>query len=482
MRRIRSVVHVLVAVLFAACSEVAPSGPVASSTITQQVVDHPSEVAKELARVLEEETTRRSIRDLLRASRQEHFAADPSSLFDGRGVIAEGLRGRFRAKGLDLSEFLSEVRGLEILMPSEYQRRRWTPEEEVFVAVAPEDRALAMVAYGPSGTERTIPITGVPEVNLLLLRPFRSLQKARGRSPLEDPDRETIEDPNVPIIMMIGDDCTPEISQQPGGPLLSDCDPPPGPCVECDEWSIEPDVLCAPDATFQSTPFNDLDSDGVRDYCEEHLARTFEPIIEFAWGENWSLREPKFAAIRSNPWSSGISIMYLLSYYEDGGYAGGAFSHAGDSEFIIVEIGPDGPNWRPWRVFTSAHYGSPDPRSEWNLITRFPTATAPHPLVYASKGKHANYAETGDCQLVETCGGGWQQYAMLGEWVNIGSLSHPFDIDPAVTFSGPSCASSGGSGTGWLECYRTSADFTGWQGGTGTTSTAYKHLLNDFGF
>lgn len=178
--------------------------------------------------------------------------------------------------------------------------------------------------------------------------------------------------------------------------------------------------------------------------------------------------------------------MYLLSYHEDGGFAGGGSSHNGDSELIIVEIGPDGPNWRPWRVFTSAHYGSADPASEWNPISHFPVASAPHPRVIVAEAKHANYAKMSDCPWYDQCWEGFgpatQTPAMVGEWVNIGSASHWFDIDPTAP-SGNDCTFSLYEGSGPMECYRTSPNFNGWQtpdpfGG----SLGYKYLLADFGF
>lgn len=458
----------------------APSAPVSTRTPSEQVLAEAPNLAREFAATLADESARRTVRTLLRSSTQRQFAADPLPLLAGRGALAESLKGQYgSARADDLADDLAALADFEIVMPSRFQRRRWTPDQPLWVAFAPPTMNLTteLVAFGPDGTTRLVAVTGVPQVNLLVLRPARSLSVARLRSPLEDPGRETVEDPDVPLIMLIEDDCTPEVSQP--GLLSSDCDPPGGPCIECDDWSIEPDVLCTPITAFDATLFTDVDRDGVRDYCEEHLARTFEPLLQFQSGEFWSIREPKFAAI---PSVAGIAIMYLLSYYEDGGIGLGVGAHNGDSEFVIVELKPDGPNWRPLRVFTSAHYGGIWEQSKWNDISDFPVSEAPHPFIFASKGKHANYVSRTDCLVSgDSCGfGGYPHWAMVGWWINIGSLSYPFDIDPTLSVGGDDCSLSSGGGI-VMECYRTSGDFRGWQTGS-SSSTAYKHHLNDWGF
>lgn len=221
-------------------------------------------------------------------------------------------------------------------------------------------------------------------------------------------------------------------------------------------------ATCAPGGV----PVGDSDWDGVIDDCETMLATTFEPRLRFHDGEPAKGREPYWAVRRSNT-PGRISLIHLLNYHEDVGFLMGGYSHLGDSEFIVLELGIVGQTTNKWQVVSatlSAHWGSVFDRTgtyAWYDLD-YPSYNYPDfgvtPIIYVAWGKHANYQRTAVCnsttglQYRDYCSSGFS-YEPLGVVAsgNVGSLHHPLqDCVPSRL------------GRPGLECFWTQPSFAGW--------------------
>ncbi|MEQ9569760.1 MAG: hypothetical protein RLN75_06180 [Longimicrobiales bacterium] len=111
-----------------------------------------------------------------------------------------------------------------------------------------------------------------------------------------------------------------------------------------------------------------------------------------------SSREPAFAVVDDGV---GIRIMYLLAYHYDSGWDHlpwpWSAGHAGDSEFVVITLDPNGSNWEITSMITSAHW---DTIGDWSWVAQGDEigAFGTNPLVFVSKGKHGNYHTLNRCQ------------------------------------------------------------------------------------
>ncbi|MEJ7758279.1 MAG: hypothetical protein WKF55_01675 [Gemmatimonadaceae bacterium] len=158
----------------------------------------------------------------------------------------------------------------------------------------------------------------------------------------------------------------------------------------------------------------DRDQDGVDDGCEYELAAAFRPQMVFMSDDCDTRRAPHFAVRQSNSpdWGGVIYIFYALSYVYD---CGPAFScpilypdcnpHAGDSEWIILEVGPSpSGSTAPWALKygtlsahwrTSAESTAGYPASALEDAEYSPAYGAPR--IWAAQNKHSNYRTENDC-------------------------------------------------------------------------------------
>lgn len=243
---------------------------------------------------------------------------------------------------------------------------------------------------------------------------------------------------------------------------------------------------------------NDLDADGIVDYCEAVFANAFEPEL---WidAEDWytSRREPYYVVKLASGW---LQIGYLLSYYVDPA----PWTHVGDSEFIILEIRRKTTSTMAVRTVTlSAHWGA----CCWSDQTR--TLTAPNfqffegrPIVWVSRDHHANYESEYACDETfnDVCGAGSRERVGISVFnsvagANLGQGGHPFDIDPGNPL-GLGCTRNKrepATRVG-IECYLEmpySAEyggddavvnrFAGWSNSWSTGATHYKTVLQAWG-
>ena len=125
----------------------------------------------------------------------------------------------------------------------------------------------------------------------------------------------------------------------------------------------------------------DSDFDGLSDSCELEVATQFAPIFVVSPSAcNWDASAERLGGaylFGVSPIPDGLRISYLPAYLDDCGWAGpkcllrwrgGCDPHAGDSEFIALDLATDTlrGGWRVDRVFLSAHcFGRGDDDCRW---------------------------------------------------------------------------------------------------------------------
>lgn len=257
----------------------------------------------------------------------------------------------------------------------------------------------------------------------------------------------------------------------------------------------------------------DKDRDGLDDRCEHELAAAFAPELRVDPSECGFDRtvspaqlggEYLYAVQRSDD-TRQMRIAYLPAYYVDCGWSGPKCvvaremceGHAGDSEFMIVEIGVNGSetSWVVQGIFLSAHcHGRSDGRCRWYrgaALKRFQgidqLGGLRAPVVWVARGTHAGYPSRADCDS-----GHWQfdtcdnnsvavRFPVARGAQNLGSRSKPF-------MGAGDCITPGRGG--WatkladhslMECFWKSAKpFHGWQRRhAGIAPTAYDKYLRE---
>ena len=235
---------------------------------------------------------------------------------------------------------------------------------------------------------------------------------------------------------------------------------------------------------------NDLDMDGIKDLCEVRLALGLQPELIFHVTEPYSAREPYWTVKRIG---GVVKIMYLLAYY----YDGYPVDHNGDSEFLILSVGPNtGDHWSVREITTSAHWGAccgGDYTSTYTASGFWFNGAAAH--VYVSRSHHGNYRMEYDCddRIGDECsspGVGNVQLVGVHDAGNIGNSLYSFDLDPGLpnTWETPrDCTRSriSSSGRQGVECFFNKVQherFSGWVGQTGDAATHYADILAAYGF
>lgn len=103
------------------------------------------------------------------------------------------------------------------------------------------------------------------------------------------------------------------------------------------------------ESAFFGDALTDTDGDGLADICEENIAATFNPELRYCscdvtWGH-----EPVYV-VKPATYGDGkrvVRIMYMPSYYADGGVDNWGGAHPGDSEAIVLDVryDPDTEHW-----------------------------------------------------------------------------------------------------------------------------------------
>jgi len=255
---------------------------------------------------------------------------------------------------------------------------------------------------------------------------------------------ETRDNPTEPRFGQVGTNC--ELGCIPPD---EDEAPPPGPGI-----FLGPGVT---EKTCFIGPMNDIDQDGLSDFCEKNLAAAFAPQLAMTKGSDNLGREPKFA-IERIPNTLKARVMYLLSYYVDrgpttglcGSNLGTGFGiaewraacegHDGDSEWIALDVwySTSTQRWLLDQAHLSAHTGVNRHARGTSLYPTafiYPADKGGYPRVYVAYQKHANYASDAACDNgailgTDECNADLFQRVFAGDNVNLQSRAvHRLDQD-----------------------------------------------------
>lgn len=169
-----------------------------------------------------------------------------------------------------------------------------------------------------------------------------------------------------------------------------------------------PDAPVTPDAPDPPAMIDD-DHDGLDDAFELRLARDYMPFVSLDPDDGCPL-SGMVARVREHPDdATKIVIVYSHLFQEDCGLNG----HVGDNEAFGIAIDPTVPP--PAGILairTAAHQNTPCERvtqcttcagDSRTACDRADDAGTQWPVLYASRGKHGQYASAAQCPLIGTC-------------------------------------------------------------------------------
>jgi hypothetical protein len=229
---------------------------------------------------------------------------------------------------------------------------------------------------------------------------------------------------------------------------------------------------------------NDIDGDGLSDYCEKMLALTFAPERVYDPLDNIG-GEPRLAA---RAVGDSVVLAYLFAYYMDFGsevtaqcklpwiipFLGGALpcgGHNGDSEqiMLVVRYDPSTDHWVLKRARYFHHEGASDFPTDpagYAANMEYPDGKlGGYPRVWISMRKHASYATQIGCNLgafagTDTCNGNTvYERISASPNQNIGSRAyHTSAQDSTITYNSLYAYYGGGR----IETFWTDRPFRGW--------------------
>jgi hypothetical protein len=243
----------------------------------------------------------------------------------------------------------------------------------------------------------------------------------------------------------------------------------------------------------------DLDQDGLGDWCEWAIARSFRPTLMIHVNDEDPSREPYWAAKLYQETGSNcflypapcyspqfVQVFYAPAYHRDPGGALGLYAHRGDSEFMVLWVYFDSNDgrWKTLFMYTSAHYDAYPDYSRLNFATEmeYPSNYLGYAKIWVSRNKHANYITKGRCDTgglvgFDTCDNNQDAGRLLVDrYRNLGSSSHP--ILSTVASEAPGYYKLS-------ENFWEANTFCGWMEITlfnHSCSEPYKWWLADFGF
>jgi hypothetical protein len=200
-------------------------------------------------------------------------------------------------------------------------------------------------------------------------------------------------------------------------------------------------------------------------------------------------REPHWAAKLNT--NGNVQIVYMLAYYHDNGtedlcpffpWPDSCLPHAGDSEYIGVEIGFEESvsHWAVETVYLTAHFGATGDDSETVPFfdVEYAAKTGGYPRVFVSVDKHANYRNR------QTCNGG--ALAMSDDCTNNQDTGRVFvggyrNVGSNVVKLIDQTTSPRAGYTG-VEYFWSGTNFCGWQPATRCADTPYRQALDRWDF
>jgi hypothetical protein len=257
-----------------------------------------------------------------------------------------------------------------------------------------------------------------------------------------------------------------------------------------------------------TVPGRDADEDGLADPCELELARAFAPeLIAQPGGCDWAPdeRPPRlgggyYFATAPARMPGHVRVAYLPAYYRDCGWSGpqcrlpfvDCSPHAGDSEFLVVEVEHSASEWTVRGIFLSAHcFDGAAPGCRWyrdGALAAFGWRGPPRasgPVVWVAAGRHANYPTREACERghrwVDTCAGGTRRFAfpIASERQNIGSRLAPAGRDDGCVTAAHAGWNAVSTDADAVEClWSETRPFRGWQN-EGAGATPYGRYLRE---
>lgn len=240
----------------------------------------------------------------------------------------------------------------------------------------------------------------------------------------------------------------------------------------------------------------DGDRDGLADDCETTLVSAFAPVLVTAPDACRESSGPPGGGYfyGAQPIGERVRLVYLPAYFFDCCWSGvkcwlpgiDCGAHAGDSEFIALDVSRSGDGWIVDAVFLSAHcFGRSEGDCRWyrgRELDRF-TWVGGAPVIWVSEGRHANYPSSAACDrghfAVDTCDRNTaRQRFPVVEGRNIGSEANPL----VRAGASPGCVAGATVGSGAevvrdaVECFWSEKPFRGWQG-EGEGATPYVRYL-----
>jgi hypothetical protein len=477
----------------ASCSDRPPSSPTAPDTLNPQISrtaasppEPVSAVARGIAAALAGDDLRtRLLEDLRDSPFPRHSLHLASYLAGERGLPLA--RAAAAATGLTPGEFLRRVSDLpemQVWMMRPIDRTRWTATADVVVvATTAGDREVAERGHVDGFTTAGVPVD-VPVDGPWFARPLLAITPAR--QPFgADPEAVRAAAPHSRrgTISTV----TTELGTTTCDPLTA--------VTECDSETMtgpvpfQGGIQLAPDITMSDCTANldvDADHDGFRDECEYQLASAFRPLMHVSYLDG-TLARDSYWAVRRDPATNRVHVFYALAYLRDGGTPNtGLFSHAGDSEFIIVQLHHAGSGlWQMDAATLSAHWQEGwglDGTGTWGYQDfNFTLGFRGRPDVWVAEEKHANYKTQAQCDAgafyKDTC----DQNTMLQE--PLVARERNLGNGGSVGTHLRDCVGTTVISTSRYECFWDPAwySFWGWQSAT-TGATPYHDSLGWYGF
>lgn len=472
------------ALLFSSCTNdvtTAPRGPVTSRSLLAaqpQTIPLPAvqpgdsakadTLARGVALALGSGMIRQQVLDDLRDSPFANHAIDLASYLHGpRGhAVAAAIAQRIGIASDRLIAMASVRGGLQLSMPISSDRSKWSGSDSVVVRGTPftlrEEVAARHRTFGYTthGDTASTPFLSPMPFALFVIGPeehsFGSTPEAtrnaapkHARNTISTRDEELRASyvPPTGSVAPVGGVTPYTMPVNPCDTAATPCDGGGGLTQGVYLPSYFTMASCVPNAGAAIPDASqDADHDGVQDQCEYEIAHSFRPQMRFMSNDCNTGREPYWAAnyLPSSPVDGSgpvIQVFYAIGYHYDCGCPGmnnfpECSPHYGDSEFIVMEMRPEGSDPHLWLLqyaTLSAHYGTQlnSTGTYWRGDLQYDNAPLyTMPVVWVAEGKHGNYRSQSVCDAgaayTDNCDNPLQQVwldASTDE--NLGSSSFP---------------------------------------------------------
>lgn len=460
-----------------ACSDLPSTSPAAAPRLGAagaQAADPADPVIRALANSLSDASVRKRLLEDLRDSPFPKHRLHLKSYLRGNSGSALLAAGAQKAgiRPARLNALLDSLPEMEIVMPTEMDRTRWTGTPDIVVVGSALDRSEihrrgTLSGYTTAGAAITIPVyapAGRPQIILIPTRQnFGADPEARRRSSPRK-ERGTVStmmteecDPMTAVIECSGDGT----GGGGGGSTAVGVRLSSGDTYQCMVGAYGP---------------GDGDGDTIRDDCEAELAAKFRPYLALKAHDPWytiagddDVRREEHWAGRLGDTHNAVKIFYALSYYRDMGDPTclGCTSHVGDSEWINLHVYYQNGYWFVNKARLSAHWRSSAESTETVLAQdlEFPGEIG-RIRVWVAEYKHANYKSRHACNN----GGVFDNDDCSGNSFELGNPFYEVEVLSSANLGNSwhqykNCVRSRKTDSPHVECYwEPTARFRGWTG------------------